>query len=332
MVDDRIGLSGRRHSFGLSQFLLPAIARTPWSHGPRDIRFVTSQYARRVARISPRADVFHFIEGLGYRSLRQTDFALSICERRNFHHAVYESPLEPNLDFPENAVPDPIGAILEEEYSRADRILVYSEVARESFLSRGFDPLKVSVAPIGLGSQLPQTARRRDPHLFLYVGRGNIFKGIDVAVAAITSLGQPYRLVVAGPASAEVQRWLRQFPNVAYRGILGREALRELYSTASALLSPSVESFGLAAWEGIGHGLRLIASDTMGATEYIPAHLRTVLVGRDVQAWCEAVLANDSSIDDETRRRDGLAAVNAMSWERASSALDSIYTDPQIGQ
>ncbi|MEW1949029.1 glycosyltransferase family 4 protein [Pseudarthrobacter sp902506025] len=272
-------------------------------------------------------DFLHFSEGLGYKALQKKEFSFSICERRNFHHAVYEQEIEVLENYPINGRPDPIGDILNFEYERSNFILVYSEAAKSSFVERGYDPDKVRVTPIGIGPQLPRKAMRRNATSLLYVGRSDAFKGLDVAVAAVKLLGHPFRLTVAGVMSPEVKSWLSAQKAVDYVGVLSKRELRDAYSSHGAIILPSIESFGLAPAEAVYHGLPLVCSDQTGIAEYLPESHKRIVFGRDPQAWASAVLevcGRPGSIDPAASAAID-SAFAALSWRSAAEKLRLLY-------
>lgn len=316
-------------SLGASQLVLPLLSRSGIRIRPRHTRHITTLYANKVARASRGYDVLHFVEGLGFRSLEQGEFQLSICERRNFHHRVFEQMLEPVAGFPLNGKPDPIGDILSYEYQKSDFITVYSHAAKRSFVEAGFADHKIIVTPIGVGNQLPRIDAKRDPHKLIYVGRGDIHKGIDVAVAAVTELGKPYRLTVAGSMSPAVKSWLSRHNHVDYVGILDRYELRNLYSTAAAMVLPSTESFGLAAAEACYHGLPLICSINTGVAEYLPAGTHTIVAGRDPLVWAAEILKATTSAQAGNMQINPL---QGLDWYTAADGLAKVYADLEAQQ
>jgi len=293
-------LPNRVSSLGMGQLFDPLAARVGYSLRPSHIRAINASYARQVQRKSKNYDYLHFVEGLGYKALSKNEFELAICERRNFHHEVFEEQLDLIGGFPINGRPDPITDVLEYEYANSDYILVYSQAVKKSFLSRGFEDERIKVVPIGIGPQLGRLTLPRHPSQLIYVGRGDAFKGLDVAVATVKAMGGPFRLKVAGPMPPVVMAWLSRQNCVDYLGILNRFELRQLYSTSAAMILPSTESFGLAAAEAVYHGLPLVCSDRTGIAEYLPLASRKIVAGRDPLEWASAVSQVLGDSADET--------------------------------
>ncbi len=134
----------RVRSLGPEQFVFPLFARLPRvGLAPQAYHAATRENARRVARETRGAQLLHFIEGLGVASLRQRCAETTVMERGNLHHEVFEADIEVHGGFPFTLTPDPLRDVLEEEYASSDRILTYSDVARNSFLERGHPPGKL---------------------------------------------------------------------------------------------------------------------------------------------------------------------------------------------
>lgn len=320
VIEDQLPVA--RVGLGPGQFLLPLMARVDRLNTLSVLRRAIDMESQAVARRVPGHDIFWFMEGLGHRALAKSRFELAVCERRHFHHEVLEGDPGVVGDFPFRFRPDPIGDMLNAEYEQADLISVYSQVARQSFLDRGFDPNKVVVTPLGFPQLTFEDGHEaRNPHVIAYVGRCDAFKGIDVAVAAVKALGAPFRLEVAGPAADYVRGWLAQQRHVDYRGILGLNDLTELYRRAGALISPSIESFGYAALEGAAHGAPLICSTFTGAREFLPPGSCTVVDGREPEEWASAiVMAMRRSPDINDIR----SALESLSWQRSAESAERL--------
>ena len=300
---------------GLLDLLPAATARTGFNFLPNQPLRVSNGAARTVADAGKGADLLHFVEGLGHLSLRRNEHSWTICERRAHHHGVYEQEVEPLAGFPWLPKKNAIRHILEFEYSHSDYIHVYSEAAKRSFTSRGHAADKVVVSPIGVAPRLPPLPRIRRDRQLAYVGRGDLFKGLDLAVATRHVLGGDFSLQVAGPMNKEILRWLDGQEGVKYLGILNAEELRELYSTSTALLAPSQESFGLAIADAVHHGLPVFCSDGTGISEYLSDLVCRVVPGREPALWAEAIVAG---LESEFASGNELARAHAADADLAA--------------
>lgn len=316
----------RARLLGLGDALITSTVQSGRKIPASVFRRATDYSARRAARLTADVDVLHFVEGLGHRALRRNSYDLTICERRAMHHAVFEGDFPTLGSFPHHARQDPIGDFLDFEYENATKILVYSGAAKQSFLDRGYAGDKVVVSPIGIPEQLPRIESERDKYKFAFVGRGDAYKGLDLAVASVAQLGHPYRLHVAGPMRPEVLEWLRRQPNVIYEGLLNKVQLRALYASSHLLVLPSIEAFGLAVAEAVHHGLHVVCSPETGIVEYLPPDKYTQVSGRDPERWA-TVIAELVSTDVYLKSVDKvqLERQNQLPWDTAAEQLSRLY-------
>ncbi len=294
----RVNSSGVANAGGLGagQFVLPMFVHLGLKVPMAIRRQAMTAQASRVARVAESLkgrSVVQFTDGFGHRIRRdRTPEATIICERRNLHQDIFTQTFETFGNFPHQHLDrDPIESFLLAEYRLADKILVYSSYARQTFLDRGFDPARVVVAPLPVslsataGSMKPP---ERDKRRMLFVGRCEVVKGVDLAVAAARLAG--VRITVAGPASPSVREWLSAQRHVDYVGLQTSEQLTSLFRSAGALILPSYESFGLVAFEAAHYGLPVIAADTTGASEYLDLDaVGTQVRGRSVDTWASAI-------------------------------------------
>lgn len=99
----------------------------------------------------------------------------------------------------------------------------------------------------------------------LFVGRPEPRKGLDVAVEAVERVRatHPVELVVVGPTSRDVPRW------VTALGPVSQEELPGIYRAASVFCAPSLsgESFGIVLAEAAAAGVPVVCSDLPGYQE-----------------------------------------------------------------
>jgi hypothetical protein len=110
----------------------------------------------------------------------------------------------------------------------------------------------------------PQSATRRG---LLVVGALVPYKRVELAVIAATRHQAELTVVGDGPERARLQRLAG--PSVVFRPEVSREALREAYQNAAALLQPCVEDFGIATVEAISCGCPVLAYAKGGALETV---------------------------------------------------------------
>jgi glycosyltransferase involved in cell wall biosynthesis len=101
---------------------------------------------------------------------------------------------------------------------------------------------------------------------FLFVGRVEALKGIDIVIRAFENMPDQ-RLVVAGdgPLMGEMQEYIRshQMKNVEFAGYLSKPKLQEKYRKARAVIMSSqcYEAFAMTIAEAYSYGVPVIAGD-----------------------------------------------------------------------
>ncbi len=107
--------------------------------------------------------------------------------------------------------------------------------------------------------------------VFLFVGRIDEDKGVDLLAKAARQAGVPLRVIGSGPLATVLAK---DFPEVELIGWKSREEIAELCRDARALVLPtrSRETFGLAAMEALVSGLPVIVSANAMLAPEIAAH------------------------------------------------------------
>ncbi len=282
------------HRFNsVAALLHPLAARSPIGRvNSVGVRAIALREAARCEKIARGVELYHFIEGLGGKALKGDSPPLrTICERRNVHYKALEVAIDIAGDYPfDGPERNPLTDVFDEEYDASTHILVYSDVARQSFVGRGHKQEAVSRIPLPFNPRVDISSQmERGQFLYCYVGRSDAYKGIDVAVETVERLGPPFRLVVAGPMARDVRAWLASKKRVEYRGILNARELDALYASSAALLMPSIESFGLAVLEAAAQRTHVICRETTGAKEYLRASQFTEVEGRSADIWADAI-------------------------------------------
>lgn len=102
---------------------------------------------------------------------------------------------------------------------------------------------------------------------WLYVGALEPYKRVDLAIEAAREWGA--RLVIVGDGSQAAHLRAIAPPNVEFRGRLPDDELRDLYRTASVLVFPQTEDFGIVAVEAQACGLPVAAYRAGGALDTV---------------------------------------------------------------
>jgi len=112
----------------------------------------------------------------------------------------------------------------------------------------------------------PSDSKSREP-FWLIAGALEPYKRVDLAIAAANAAS--HQLVIVGDGSARRSLQRSAGPTVRFLGRVDDATLRELYMTASVLLFPQVEDFGIVAVEAQACGLPVVARARGGALDSV---------------------------------------------------------------
>ena len=125
-------------------------------------------------------------------------------------------------------------------------------------------PVELIYPPVRTGFFTP--AERPRSH-YLVVSRLRRHKRLDVVIDAFRELGEPLVVAGGGPWLDELRRSAP--PNVRFAGHVGDEELRELYRSSRALVSASIEEFGICLVEALATGVPVLAPSAGGSGEIV---------------------------------------------------------------
>ncbi|MGB0632857.1 MAG: glycosyltransferase, partial [Alphaproteobacteria bacterium] len=224
------------------------------------------------------------------------------------------------------------------EYEAADRILVLSSLAAETFIENGVPAEKIAVVPLGVDSnrfRIRSHPERPGKPSILFVGTVGIQKGMPQLLRAFAPLSGDAELRLVGPVEPAFADLLTCLPTkgVTLPGAARKRHVAHAYAGADIFCLPSVqEGFGMVVLEAMASGLPVVVSDQVGAADLV-SHGETGFVYpvQDDVALTEylGMLAGDAAL----RRKMGFAARQAAesrenSWEayvdRVVSALGAL--------
>lgn len=160
-----------------------------------------------------------------------------------------------------------------QEYDLADKLLIYSDVHRHSFLRAGFPEEKLFQCPLWVDPALwhrdtpVQVPDQAWPLRLLFVGSINLRKGIPFLLAALRQCGKAVRLTLLGPRGGDCEAQITSAGDVV--GVLPPQTkaeLRHTYARHDVFVLPSVaDSFGFVSLEAMACGLPAIVTENCGA-------------------------------------------------------------------
>jgi glycosyltransferase involved in cell wall biosynthesis len=292
---------------------------------PIDV-WLASRFSSSVARELPAsADIF---VGWSGASLEAIDVARArgmrvIIERGSSHiahqakvlaeyalHGITTKPVDPRMIDREIV-----------EYAAADRIMVPTRYAKQTFVHHGIDPGKLVVNPYGvdLGRYLSMPVQRSSGSVIrvLFVGRVGLRKGISYLLQSFQRLGPEFQLHLVGPVDGEVKSLVRSLPpdRIQIHGPLRGSALLARFRDADLFCLPSLEEgMSLALLQAMASGLPIVATPETGAEDIITSGDEGFLVpARDPSRLVEALM--------QLRSADPRISMGAAARSRVSTAF-----------
>lgn len=170
--------------------------------------------------------------------------------------------------------------------------------------------------------------------VFLFVGRLEPMKGLDILFGAFRSVLTPALLLIVGEGTlrGEVRSAALSDARIRTLGRLTGDALLEVFAAADVLVLPSTaESWGLVVNEALAMGLPVIASDAVGSVDDLVLHGRTGFVAPagDAQALGRAM----AQLAREPGTRRAMAARGReliSSWRLADEAAIIVKTWKEV--
>jgi glycosyltransferase involved in cell wall biosynthesis len=213
----------------------------------------------------------------------------------------------------------------------ATGVFVPGRASAEYARSLGVPADRIALAPNAVDHRLfgEKVAALRQPHegcRFLYVGRLDPEKGLDVLLEAVRDV--PGELVIVGNGTEDEALRRVAPPNVAFTGPLGRNAVVQRYAEADVFVLPSrSEQWGMVLNEAAAAGLALVATTAAGAAhELVEDGVSGFLVEPDdVEALAGALrrLAEDRELRARAgeRSRELVAPLTPEAWAAGVSGL-----------
>ena len=264
-------LVDRHFSLGIWQFYLPVrnrIIKTPAMNF--ELTFLSNRYTRKLNKILPLVDIAIVASDFALDKIRIPAATKVYLECRSLHKGLNSVRPRIELVCPYEVLEEGPGIWEKHFESRKcdfEGLVTYSSISAESFTSVGVPPDNVLLAPLPVNKVLLDTSLIREPMTLLWVGRGYPSKGLDFAVQVSTILD--VKLTVIGVLQPTLVTWLQKFPNVLYLGRMDRNEVFKQMQKNEVLIVPTIESYGLAVYEALESGMKVVTSPFVGINEWL---------------------------------------------------------------
>lgn len=237
----------------------------------------------------------------------------TLCPQLGHHHAVvhhcYRNSRAATLPL---ALANRRGLSKNPVVVRADRLLLLSDRARDTYESFGAPPEKMTVVPNFIEDRTSDAPPPAALGSWLYAGRLSPEKGV---LDLLETFPEDEHLTIAGsgPQTEEVRKLAEQSPNVRFLGHIDRDELLRLMPSAHGLVLPSLWAEGLPTiyLESLAAGLPVVCRRGNSAAD-------------DIQKWGpELVYSSKQELQESLAR----ARSAASAWKiRARIHYTENYT------
>lgn len=223
---------------------------------------------------------------------------------------------------------------------KSKKIIVHTQFMKNELLKiYQINPAKVKVVPNGVDTKKFSVSKKYEtPRFFLYVGRFDSKKGIEILLKAFTSVQDKIssKLIVVGDGKGESKHGklsltsLKQkysSKKIKFTGLIDNAVVVEYYKRAYFTVFPSLyEPFGIVALESISCGTPFIASS--GGFVEIATETRAGIIFKkeDIGQLSKILLKVDKNSKlRDTLSKNGLKNINKFSWESISNKYLNIF-------
>ena len=182
--------------------------------------------------------------------------------------------------------------------------------------------------PVNTAYYSPDASARSGEACALVVSALVPYKRVDVAIAACQQVGLPLRIVGQGPEERRLRAMAGR--DVLFMGSLTDAQVRAEYRTASMVLLPGEEDFGIVPVEAQACGTPVVALGRGGAVETVVPGQTGMLAGEGVPALADAIrdaLATTWSVE-ACRRQAERFSVERFVSEMTQAVRDLMQAAP----
>jgi glycosyltransferase involved in cell wall biosynthesis len=223
------------------------------------------------------------------------------------------------------------------EYQLADHIMVPTEIARQTFLTRGFSEKKIIKIPYGvdLNEFQKKISNKKKGLIFriIYTGTLSIRKGVLYLLKAFDELNlKNSQLLMIGNIDREINSKINKYRSnqkIIFKKSISQSKLSEQYSCSNVFITCSIEEgLSMVQLQAMSCGLPIICTPNSGGDEIIDnGNDGFILPIRDTEELKKKILYlyNNQSICFEMGMRAQKKIKDRFSWETYGKNVISTY-------
>ncbi len=223
------------------------------------------------------------------------------------------------------------------EYELADYIVVPSEFARETFLTKGFSEKKIIKIPYGVNLKEFQNKKLNKKKEFIfriiYTGTLSLRKGVIYLLRAFHELNlENSQLLMIGNIDNEIKSKINKYrlnKKIIFNKSISQSKLSEQYSESDVFITCSIEEgLSMVQLQAMSCGLPIICTPNSGGYEIIDnGNDGFIIPIRDIEELKKKILYlyNNRSICSQMGLRAQKKIKNNFSWEEYGKNVISTY-------
>jgi glycosyltransferase involved in cell wall biosynthesis len=217
------------------------------------------------------------------------------------------------------------------EYKNADKIILHSQFAINSFLSRNFNIKKLIYLPLGVYREINLKKKYKKQKIILYLGQVSVRKGIHYLIKAFLKLkNNNFELHIAGPVQNDMKvilDYIDNKKNIFIYGKVSDSKKKELFMKASIFCLPTLEDgFAKVILEALQYRNFLLCSNYSAAPEIIKKYKKGLIVNpRNINNFASKINKSIKLCNRDEPQSSSLKKLNEIyNWNNINKKLVSI--------